>query len=183
MYFDGRRIIKDLWQQPLSGIDESFTKNIAVLNGRSSSSITLDFCSGLVRQCRVIHAYLSRFFVPLSCDFLLYAPSACSVSDPNQFQSLMAYWKKRNFAPLYSFYMLYFDCVARLFIVAMHTAYAYRAESSYAQIYAKAQAYFYEMTAISKIFQETEYEERYVRHINRYNDLVEFMQAERDRNV
>lgn len=179
--FNGRHFVKALWQQQsLEAIEAVFIQKTTQLMLHDPRNVTLSVCQTIAYQCKTVHAYVKRFFICLPDRTLLYSQQeqGSQLQSNEQCESLISYWKSRNFVALFSLYGWYFDCLSRLFIVSLEDVYCVCKETpqrSCEKQYVQAALYYQDMLELSLILQGTLHEERYIKYMNRYTHLLEYV--------
>ncbi len=173
-------IIKTLWRQPLNQFDATWSGVVSwYAQNKKELTRNISYCTKCAYQFRRLHNFLSKLWVDPTTNTLIYItrkdfmrPTSLKLrragSDSvSGIYPADVYFKSmlRN-ADYPLFYALYFDAVARLFVVGVHEAYEIGMQPD------KAEQYLSELSMIHQKLVHTQYEERYARQLRRYHSLL-----------
>ncbi len=176
-------IIKALWCQPLNRFGSTWSGIVSwYAHNKKELTRNLSYCTKCAYQFRRIHNFLSKLWVDPATNTLIYVtrkdfmrPTSLKLrragSDSvSGIYPADVYFKSmlRN-ADYPLFYALYFDAVARLFVVGVHEACETGMHPE------KAEQYLSELSMIHQKLMRTQYEERYARQLRRYHSLLALM--------
>jgi hypothetical protein len=175
--FNASHVMQSLWQLPIDTFNETFASYVDQYSSYNQEFLKLTSCQKFVRHCRILHNFFKRLMVDEYNDSLVYGDLDLSLM-PATHMPLFTYWHVHRFKAGYDFYALYFDCISRLFVVAIHEAQMQKATMKYTECKARADHYHAELSMILKQLIGSTYEERYTRQLNRYFELLALVQVE-----
>jgi len=164
---------------PINSLNQTFTHACQRYLADRDQLLKIEYCFDFTQHCQFLHQFFKYLFVSQRDGSLIHNES------DNEFMRdvvpLFAYWKSIGYEPYLQFYALYFDCLARLFVVALHESWLNVANDKYAYQRTKAEQAHAMMSMVMEHLIGSEYEERYARQLARYYDLLSFVQSEKDK--
>lgn len=177
-FYNSKAVIQKLWRLKINSFNAFFATLTAQYVDDRNQLVKLEHCDQFIHHCQRIHHFLKYLFVVSSHNSLIYSESE------NEWMPdgipLFSYWKSEGFKSYRQFYALYFDCLARLFVVAMHESWLNLRNGRYAHYRTKAEQFHAHMSMVLEQLIGSEYEERYGRQLARYYDLLNCAQSEKD---
>jgi hypothetical protein len=177
-FYNATALIQKLWRLPISEFNSYFSDLTRCYCNDRTALLNLEHCDRFVYHCQSLHHFLKNLSVNTIDNSLLYNELE-NEWHPN-YVPLFSYWKEINFASYSQFYALYFDCLARLFVVAVHESWVNLLNEKYAHERTKAEQLHAQMSMVLERLNGSEYEERYSRQLARYYDLLSFSQSEKE---
>ena len=176
--FNPKQVVAYLWHLPLNQFNQSWHELVASYREQHVDLMRFSACIKFVRLCRIVHNFLIKVYVDTASNSLIYCERYAPIElDRTQVFPLLVYWKKQRLLAYQDFYALYFDCVSRLFVVALHEIHT-RKEVQQADGFAKAEQYHAELQTILSVLVASEYEGQFARQAARYQSLLALARAE-----
>lgn len=178
--FNSQEVIQTLWHAPFKKLPSIFAQIIDHYRAQQSRLFKVAECEYFLVHCRHLHNFFKHCCVDTKHHGLIYSEyDMFQDANDGSIMPLVAYWQSQRFVALYHFYALYYDCVARLFVLAIYESGVHLKKKEYAQFRTRAEQYYAELALINKMLVASEYEERYSRQLARYDQLLNFVHNEK----
>ncbi len=173
-------VIKRLWQLPLDKFNFAFQQIIAQYESDQEKLLNPLYCSKFTHHCSLLHNFLKHLYIEPGKNTLWYIRHEESGLGKI---ALISYWQMHRFESFFCFFALYYDCLAKLFVIELNQAWHQAKTDEYSEYRLKAERNHSEMSALCQYLIGSSFEERYTKQHARYHDLLAFVQIEKDKLI